>query len=263
MAYINKMMEDYSVAALIAIENSQVSEEIKSAIGNMGFDATRIQVGLDLHSVFARSIQDHIAARLNQFAATKRARIALTVAFDVYLGLVNLFRTTFENEQDIMQELGLLGVRDHTTSGFIVQSTHFYNTLLTKDKIYNRIAKFQITKEMLQADLNLVRAFEVANREKMDARGVYQRATAARNEAYKALKHWMKEFEKTCRIVLKDKPQLCERLGFRDLSDIVRGGKSSTTPTDEQTKAKNTKTATLVTPAPNNQESPTANNHES
>ncbi|MCX6584729.1 MAG: hypothetical protein NT166_31540 [Candidatus Aminicenantes bacterium] len=248
MAYINKMMEDYSVASLIAIENSQVSDEIKVAIGGIGYDAISIQVGLDLHSVFARTIQDHIAARLNQFAATKRARIAFTVAFDVYQGLVNLFRVTLENEKDIMQELGLYGERDHTTSGFIVQSTHFYNTLLLKDKIYNRIAKFQITKEMLQADLNLVRDFEVANREKIDARGVYQRATAARNEAYHPLKHWMKEFEKSCRIVLKDKPQLCERLGFRELTDIVSHSKPSTVPpTPEQPPA------AQATPVQNNQ----------
>jgi hypothetical protein len=256
MAYMNKMMEDYNVASLIAIENSQLSEEIKTAINGIGYDAISIQVGLDLHSVFARSIQEHIAARLNQSAATKRARIALHMALDVYQGLVNLFRVTFENDKDIMSELGLYGDRDHTTSGFIVQSTHFYNTLLTKDKIYNRITKFQITKEMLQADLNLVRDFEVANREKIDARGVYQRATAARNEAYHALRHWMKEFEKSCRIVLKDKPQLCERLGFRELSDIVTHSKSSTNSTDDQTTSKTT--ATPATPVQNNQES--ANN---
>jgi hypothetical protein len=260
MAYINKMMENYSVAALIAIENSQVSDEIKVAIGGIGYDAISIQVGLDLHSVFARTIQDHIAARLNQYAATKRTRIAFTLAFDVYQGLVNLFRVTFENEKDLMEELGLYGDRDHSTSGFIVQSTHFYNTLLLKDKIYNRIAKFQITKEMLQADLNLVRDFEVANRDKMDARGVYQRATAARNEAYHPLKHWMKEFEKSCRIVLKDKPQLCERLGFRELSDIVRRPKPSTVPPDSQQPPA---TAAPATQVQNNPESVTANNHES
>ncbi|MCX6582813.1 MAG: hypothetical protein NT166_21770 [Candidatus Aminicenantes bacterium] len=123
MSYINKMMEDYSVASLIAIENSQVSDEIKVAIAGIGYDVISIQVGLDLHSVFARTIQDHIAARLNQYAATKRARIAFTMAFDVYQGLVNLFRVTLENEKDIMQELDLYGDRNHTTSGFIVQST--------------------------------------------------------------------------------------------------------------------------------------------
>ncbi|MCX6582814.1 MAG: hypothetical protein NT166_21775 [Candidatus Aminicenantes bacterium] len=132
---------------------------------------------------------------------------------------------------------------------------------MLKDKIYNRIAKFQITKEMLQADLNLVQDFEVANREKIDARGVYQRATAARNEAYHPLKHWMKEFEKSCRIVLKDKPQLCERLGFRELSDIVSHKKSSTTPTDGQTTPP--PTTTPATQVQSNQESVTANNHES
>lgn len=259
MSYSNKRMEDYSVASLIAIENSQVSEEIKTAIDGMGYDALSMQVGFDLHSVFAKSIQDHIIARLEQYAKTKRAKTAFNIAFTVYQGLVNLFRVTLENEKDLMEELGLYGERDHTTSGFITQSTHFYNTLLQKDKIFNRIAKFQITKEILQADLKLVNDFEIANRERKDAMGVFQRATAARGEAYRALRHWMREFEKTCRIVLKDKPQLCERLGFREPSDISRKTKTPTVPPETPTLPP-ASTAATESQAPNNQES--QNNQE-
>lgn len=222
MSYSSKIMEDYVVSTIFAIENSQNVEEIKTDLLSMGYDITRIQEGTALHVLFKNAVQGQVAARQDQYAKTTRAKKMFNKAFRVYMGLVDLLRTTFENDNDLMQELGLVGDRERSASGFITQSTHFYNTLLQKDKIFNKISKFQITKEMLQADLALVTDFQKANQEKIDAMGFFQRATAVRNKSYLDLRHWMREFEKTCHIVLKDKPQLIEQLGFQDPSDIVR-----------------------------------------
>jgi len=261
MAYSSKMMENYNVAAIFTIENSQGIDEIRIELNNRGYDAIRIQEGADLHSDFASAIQAQIIARQEQYTKTMRTLTAFNIAFNVYQGLINLLRVTFENEKDIMQELGLFGKRERSASGFITQSTFFYNTLLNKDKIYNRIAKFQITKEMLQADLELVKDFEKANQEQEDAKGAFSEAVDLRDKAYRKLRHWMREFEKINKIVFYDKPYLLERLRFKALTDITRYTKSSTTPSDGQTTTKTTTTPT--TQVQNNPESVTANNHES
>jgi cytochrome c556 len=257
MAYTSKNMENYNVAAIFTIENSQLIDEIRIELVNRGYDAIRMQEGIDLHGDFASSIQAQISARQEQYSKTMRAMIAYNIAVNVYQGLVNLFRVTLENERDIMLELGLIGKREQSASGFIVQSTHFYNTLLNKDKIYNRIAKFQITKEMLQADLQLVKDFEQANREQEDAKGAFGEKTNLRDKAYRKLRHWMREFERVNKIVFKDKPYLLERLQFKALTEITNK-KKPTDPTDEQPP-----TTTPATQVQNNPESVTANNHES
>jgi hypothetical protein len=277
MAYSSKMMENYNVASIFVIESSQEIEEIKIDLANNGYNAIRIQEGLDLHGVFASSIQAQISARQEQYSKSMLATTAFNIAVDVYQGLVNLFRVTFENEKDIMLELGLYGKREQSASGFITQSTHFYNTLLNKDKIYNRIAKFQITKEMLQADLQLVKDFEQFNKEQEAAKGTFGKTTDLRDKSYRELRHWMREFEKVNKIVFKKKPYLLEQLRFKALSNITNKQKT-TDSTDGQTTAKtkktkngapitpltNNTTETIpVTPALNNQESPTANNQES
>jgi len=248
------------VAAIFTIENSQQIEEIRIELANRGYDAIRIQEGADLHIDFASAIQAQIIARQEQYTKTMRALTAYNVAFNVYQGLVNLLRITFENERDIMQELGLFGKRERSASGFITQSTFFYNTLLNKDRIYNRIAKFQITKEMLQADLELVKDFEKANREQEDAKGLFGEATDLRDKAYRKLRHWMREFEKINKIVFYDKPYLLERLRFKALTDISRKEKPSTVPPDSQQPPA---TAAPATQVQSNPESVTANNHES
>ncbi|MCX6582849.1 MAG: hypothetical protein NT166_21950 [Candidatus Aminicenantes bacterium] len=257
MAYSSKMMENYSVAAIFTIENSQGIDEIRIELNNRGYDAIRIQEGADLHSDFASAIQAQIIARQEQYTKTMRTLTAFNIAFNVYQGLVNLLRVTFENEKDIMQELGLFGKRERSASGFITQSTFFYNTLLNKDKIYNRIAKFQITKEMLQADLELVNDFEKANQEQEDAKGSFKEETKKRDISYRKLRHWMREFEKVNKIVFHDKPYLLERLRLQALTDITNKTKP-TDSTDDQPP-----TTTPATQVQSNPESVTANNHES
>jgi len=261
MAFTSKNMENYNVAAIFTIENSQLIDEIRIELVNRGYDAIRIQEGLDLHSAFASAIQAQISARQEQYSKTMIATTAFNIAVNMYQGLVNLFRVTFENERDIMLELGLIGKREQSASGFIAQSTHFYNTLLNKDRIYNRIAKFQITKEMLQADLLLVKDFEQANKEQEAAKGVYGESVDLREKTYRKLRHWMREFEKVNKIVFKDKPYLLERLRFKALTEISRREKTDTTPTDGQTTTQTT--TTPATQVQNNPESVTANNHES
>jgi cytochrome c556 len=261
MAYTSKMMENYNVAAIFTIENSQLIDEIRIELVNRGYDVIRMQEGADLHGDFASSIQAQISARQEQYSKTMRAMTAYNIAVNVYQGLVNLFRVTLENERDIMLELGLIGKREQSTSGFITQSTHFYNTLLNKDKIYNRIAKFQITKEMLQADLQLVKDFEQANKEQEAAKGAFGEKTELRDKAYRKLRHWMREFERVNKIVFYDKPYLLERLRFKALTDISRKEKPTTTPTDGQPPTQTTTPPT--TQVPSNPESVTANNHES
>lgn len=230
MPETNRLMENYRVAAIFAIENSQNVEEIKVALNTIGYDEARIQEGTVLHTIFAEAVQAHIAARRDQYSKTLTADSVFDNAYSVYIDLVNLLRASLAGERIIMQELGLFGKRYRNASGFITQSTYFYSILLQKDRLFQRVSKFQITKEMLEANLDLVSEFEKANQIKRDAIGAFQRATEVRDKAYFELRHWMREFERACQIVLKGMPQLCERLGFREIRDITRKRKSTPVP---------------------------------
>jgi hypothetical protein len=220
MSFTNRVMEIFAVSAANSIETSQNIPEIRDSIVEYGYGPVIIQEGRDMHTEFHGSVQEQVQMRQEVRAQNILTRSAFGTAYSSYLELVDMLRTHLSRDRATAFILGLPGQRERKPQAFITQATYFYKTLIGNDTVFNRITKYQLTREKLQAAFDLVIDYQEEFRKKEDANGAMQRATAKRNENFANFFKWVREFEKACRAALKDRPQLIERLGFSDLHNL-------------------------------------------
>lgn len=252
MGYSHKILEEYIVASLISIENSQEIDEIRESIIDFGFGPEGIQEGRDMHTEFKRLVHDVVTKKQEKVSMGIRVRKKFRVAFVPYNEYVGMLRVHLVDDPEALELLGLNRPRDLSTAGFIAQATRFYQTLLTNDEVFNKITKFMLTREKLQAKFELVETYQRVDQKQEDSKGAFKRALAARDEYFVKFRKWMREYEKACRAALKDRPQLIERLAFTTLSQLISKRKKRTT---EPTTTEPTATEPTTT-EPTTQEEP-------
>ena len=183
MGYSNKILEEYVVASLISIENSQEIDEIRESIIELGFGPEGIQEGRDMHAEFKRLVLDFTTKKMEKVGLGIRVKNTFKIAYGTYIEIVDMLRVHLSGDPEALELLGLSGPRDLSTAGFIAQATRFYQTLLTNDEVFNKITKFMLTREKLQVKFDLVGEFQKVDQKQEDAKnfGCLFRRTASRN----------------------------------------------------------------------------------
>jgi hypothetical protein len=207
-------MENVLSSARVAIENAQTNEEIKGFIINYGYDDERLQEGLELLKTADDLYQAQKSKRGEQITVSNQLQEKFDHAYNLYIGYVKLARLVLKDDPGAITTLGLVGERKRTFPGFIAQAKQFYLNAMNNEEIFEKIKKFAITKEKLQAGLDLLSEIEKTDSFQESKKGASQDATLLRNTAFKKLMQWMSEFTQASRIALASRPQLLETLGI-------------------------------------------------
>ena len=90
----------------------------------------------------------------------------------------------------------------------------FYQVAAEDAGIQQKLARLKINAELVAAAQTLLTEVKAARRLYDNERAEDQDATRLKKAAIKALDEWMREFYTVAKIMLEDRPELLEKLGF-------------------------------------------------
>ncbi|MFA9212553.1 MAG: hypothetical protein ACEQSR_01735 [Candidatus Methylacidiphilales bacterium] len=134
---------------------------------------------------------------------------------NTYAEHVELARILFENDTNNYVQLGLIGKRKDSFSGYIQQAKLFYANALKDQNVIDQLATKGITKQELDDTAAIITKVEEEKYKQTKETGEARQATKDRDAVYDELAKWYSEFKRTALIALSNKPQLGVILGFK------------------------------------------------
>ena len=199
--------------ARIATTNAAEVQAIAAALNTYGFTQERLQEGRTLYEAALASNSTKQQQYGNQYDSTAKLNEQLDTLADTYTKHLKIARIAI-TQPGQAQALSLLGPRKRPFAARLAQIKQFYTNALSNPDILAALAKYNITKKILEDTQTDIAAVETTSATREQLKGAAQAATQTRNEHLKQLETWMKEFRTIAKIALKDEPQLLESLGI-------------------------------------------------
>ena len=214
MGLSNEMIERQLMTARVLIANVRASSDIRDALAAHGFSAARLDEG----EALSNNLNTLCQRKTNHYGGLRGANDALSMADrqaqDTYRLHAKIARMAFQSERGTLETLHLLGPRKATLAGWLGQARDFYATALATPAIAERLAAFTITREQLEAGMELIGVVRERHAATCQQRGLAQESTRDRNMASKDLQSWINDFRLIARVALKNRPQLLEQFGI-------------------------------------------------
>jgi hypothetical protein len=217
------------------ILSAQQDPYISQQILNVGYDENRLNEGL------AQQQTTH-DSRQNQMDAKKKAKSLGTVLkkdfkkkMRAFVDDSRLLRSIFIRKIEIKERIGLYGITKRNVPGFVLQARNRYNAILAEPDILSKLAPFNFTEVTIQERLTGIDELEQAHLTFIDADKEVEDATDEFEKEYGKLIDWIRAFQDACRIVLKDKPQLLEKVGVVVRSAPLPRKKATDNPDSQDT----------------------------
>lgn len=221
--------EHFIVNAKAYLENAASDAYIKEQILAIGYDEARLSEGHQMQQNALESRQKQLRLINQAKAAHTHMREVFSANYASFRDDVRLFRSAFFRNIVVKEKLGLYNTRKRTVPGFLEQARSLYTTLQKEPDILNELGKFNITDEAVRGKLAGLEEVEKAYQVSLDVDRASQDATDESGKNYQKLADWIRELQAACRIVLKDKPQLLEKVGI-----LVRSAKPPKKKNDEE-----------------------------
>lgn len=206
----DKLIVDFRAA----LEISGEDDTFRDIIEFHGYTLVRRQEGLKLISDTAAADLIKKDKKAEQHEATRVAQNLKRKAEKTLSKSISSARLAFENDPNTLEILGLTGNRDRTFGGWAAFGTRFFDKSLETPERQAQLAKYNVPLEMLQQGqqemADAVEADKVKRSKKADA----EDATANKNQLFKKLIIWMKDYYKVVEIAFREKPQLKEKVGI-------------------------------------------------
>jgi hypothetical protein len=210
----NNTIDAKLLNAQVTIDNALGNSAISEAVANFGYNKTKLLAGKALYETALKLHNRQKVEYGEQYAATSELETALSKADKMYMVHLKVARIALRKQISAAEALRLNGQRKKTYSGWIEQTTLFYENALASAEIKAALAGFGIDLVKLKAGeaaVNEVRSLLAAQ---LKEKGEAQAATKARDEALDALMEWFSDFIVIARIALENDPQLLEILGI-------------------------------------------------
>jgi hypothetical protein len=220
MSITRQNKTNFIVHANAYIDAVRADAFIKEQLQAVGYDETRLNEGSALQSKTQESRERQLVLMDRAKSLNARLKETFDTELTLYLGDVRLLRSSFIRDIPLKKRLGLIGERKRSIAGYLEQARVFYNVILDEPNILSRVEKFNFTAETIQAKLDRVEQVEQAFMAYKETSKEAQDATDQCDKDFKKLQDWIRELQDACRIVLKDKPQLMEKVGI-----LVRSSK--------------------------------------
>ncbi len=220
--------------ARVATTNVNKYPEIKQPLIDWGLNESVLLNGVDLcdKAEEAWNKQENLKSmaelRLYEFKEFVKEKRGL------FLNHLGLARIGVGDNVHYRVSLGLKSRLHHTVTGFLDKAVLFYQNALNIEGLAKALKKVGLTREILQAGLDMIAEVDEAERIAHNAKSDAMLATIARDDAFEALSLWMRSFTHVCKIVFSDGPQqqTLERLGIPAITTKKRRKKNGQ-PDDE------------------------------
>ena len=186
---------------------------ISQQILNVGYDENRLNEGLAQQQTTHDSRQQLLSAKNTAKSLGTELRKIFKEKLRIFVDDRRLLKSAFIRKIEIKEKIGLYGITKQSVPGFIEQARNHYNSLIDEVQILAQVEKFKITAESRADKLSGIDDLEEAHRKFVEADKAVEDAMDVFEKEYGKLMDWLREFQDACRIVLKDRPQLLEKVG--------------------------------------------------
>ena len=205
----------YTTQCEVALSNA-ADAEIAPLLAARGYAAVTIAAKQTELANVKKLIANQIKEYGEQYAATKDYDDAVILIHPNYIDHIDLARIAFKNDTAAKTALGLKGDRKQSESGYRAQASLFYNGLLDNNDYKAAMAIKGVTDaELVKAE----KAYDALGKkiaDKLKETGEAQAATKARDKAIDDFADWFSDFKEVAKIALRQKPQLREKLGWKE-----------------------------------------------
>ncbi len=129
-------------SARLALHNALAETELLAALGQFGYDETRLQQGKGLYESALAVWQSQQQKQSRRRAATAAFRQADAAVSRVYMRSVNLCRALYRDDPVTYRALGLAGQRSTAFARRVAQMRLFYTTALDSPAILTTLADY-------------------------------------------------------------------------------------------------------------------------
>jgi hypothetical protein len=216
-APVRRSEQDQATANLITearqlLETARDDAEIAPLLAARGYDAAKLQAGLDLQAAAQAAFtarQTAIAAQKQAIAASDGAEATARQTFDDFRETA---RAVFTSAAE-RSALAVAGSVPRDQQKFITSARAAY-TAAQAAPYQAALATYGFPAATVAAALATLDAFTTAIEAQKSAIGAATQATASREAAVKDLNAWIKQFSKIAGVALKNNPGLAKKLGI-------------------------------------------------
>lgn len=208
-------IDEYLNECGIALTNAS-DAEITPLLTARGYTTAIVTSKIAEHATVKQLVASQIKEYGDQYQATENYNSAASLLHPKYIEHVEIGRIAFKNDIAAQTTLGLNGKRKRSSSSYCNQALLLYKGALDNATYVSALAAKGVTNAELTAGktgyTNLLDLEAKQQKETGEAQG----ATAKRDKAIDDFANWFSEFKAMGKIALSSKPQLREKLGWKE-----------------------------------------------
>ncbi|MCP5108101.1 MAG: hypothetical protein GY950_32235 [bacterium] len=209
----DKLTTDFRAALEIAGEDG----EFRDIIEYHGYTPARREEGLKMIKDAMDADQAKKDKKAEQHKVSRRAGELRRTAQRTLSQCVPSARLAFKDDPESLEILGLnrkRGKQDQTFGGWAAFGSRFFEKAVASPEMQAELAKFNIPLTLLETGNQQMTDAVEADKEKRSKKADAENATAYKNQLYRKLLKWMKDFYKIVEIAFRELPQLKEKVGI-------------------------------------------------
>jgi hypothetical protein len=192
----------------VGFNNAKNHDEIKAQLVPMGYDEAKLDALLEFNSRLDAAYHVYETKHGEQLHATRALDEKFNEEMAHYLDYRRLASLVFAGFEDngIRSQLGIDVKTKTSFNPFIEQARQFYDVVVKKTAILERLSEFGVTAEQMQERFDEFNVLRRLNEDQESKKGAALGARKERDAAYKLLgTAWLK-FRTACGIVFKENP---------------------------------------------------------
>lgn len=202
------ILENYRVA----LENVKTQKQIADAMLEIGYDEKVISEGRTLLQETFKNYQNNKTEDAERSESYNHFISLWDELDNIYTVHRKKAKVIFRNEPAVLEQLGINGKAYPTFVSWIQIVKNFYNVLSKEVELQNRLLRLKLTVQDIQNSNTKLNKLEKARADYVKEKGESQNATQLKDEAFRNIDLWMRDFYAVARIALEDNPQLLEAL---------------------------------------------------
>ncbi|MCX6584353.1 MAG: hypothetical protein NT166_29615 [Candidatus Aminicenantes bacterium] len=203
--------------SVVGFTNAKDNEIILSQISEKGYNTLKMEELLGIHAKADQKFHEFEVKIGERIQAMLDLDAKFAEEMNYYANDRKLTFHIFGSEQDrgIRSQLGIDMLLKRSLHGFLEQAQQFYETILAKKEISDRVKEFLITTDKVQERLNGLKALRILEDLSENKKGLAAIALKERNESYKELRTAWQKFKTVCLIVFENNLEHLKMLNIR------------------------------------------------
>jgi hypothetical protein len=199
----------------VALTNAS-DAEVAPLLATRGYTSAIITQKIAEHSNIKTLVSNQVKEYGDQYQATENYNSAAAVLHPKYIEHIEIARIVFADDTAAKTTLSLKGKRKRSASGYCSQALLFYKGASDSTTYKAALAVRGVTDAELQAGKTGYNNLSDLEAKQAKETGEAQSATATRDKSIDDFAAWYSNFKVLAKIALSSKPQLREKLGWKE-----------------------------------------------